>query len=161
MGKKNILNSKSIPRDVKSYHKLCTLFGLKQLVKVPTRTTTSSSTTIDHILANYLEGVTQCGVIDISWSDQQLFYCTRKISKIKRGSRKQTQFRSLKHYTVDLFEQELSKLNFPNYQDHNEINEAYNDFIQKIVSVIDEVAPINKKAGKAKPSGIFRWGNCR
>ena len=66
--KKNILNSKSIPSDVKSYHEFCTFFGLKQL-KVPTRTTISSSTIIDHILASYPERVTQCGVIDISLTD--------------------------------------------------------------------------------------------
>ena len=93
--KNNILNSKSIPNDVKSYHEFCTFFGLKQLMKVPTRTTTSSSTIIEHI-----------GVIDISLSDHQLIYCTRKISRIKRVSHKQIQFRSFKHYTVDLFEQE-------------------------------------------------------
>ena len=66
LGKKNILNSKSIPSDVKSYHEFCTFFGLKQLIKVPTRTRTSSSTIMDHILASYLERVTQCGVIDVS-----------------------------------------------------------------------------------------------
>ena len=66
--KNNILNSKSIPNDVKSYHEFCTFFGLKQL-KVPTRTTISSSTIIDHILASYPERVTQCGVIDISLTD--------------------------------------------------------------------------------------------
>ena len=143
--KDNILNSKSIPNDVKSYHEFCTFFGLKQLTKVPTRTTTSSSTIIDHILASYPERVTQCGVIDISLSDHQLIYCTRKISRIKRGSHKQIQFRSFKHYTVDLFEQELSKLYFPNYQNYNEIDEAYNDFIQKITSVIDKVVPIKER----------------
>ena len=100
--KKNILNSKSVPSDVKSYI-FCTFFGLKQLIKVSTRTTISSSTIIDHILASYPERVTQCGVIDISLSDHQLIYCIRKISMIKRGSYKQIQFRSLKHYTVDLF----------------------------------------------------------
>ena len=52
---KNILNSKSIPNDVKSYHEFCTFFGLKQLIKVPTKTTTSSSKIIDHTLANYRE----------------------------------------------------------------------------------------------------------
>ena len=92
--KNNILNSKSIPNDVKSYHEFCTFFGLKQLIKVPTRTTPSSSTIIDHILASYPERVTQYEVIDISLSDQ-LIYCTRKISRIKRGSHKQIQFRSL------------------------------------------------------------------
>ena len=122
--------------------------GLKQLIKVSTRTTTSSSTIIDHILASYPERVTQCGVIDISLSDHQLIYCTRKISRIKRGSHKQIQFRSFKHYAVDLFEQELSKLNFPNYQNYNEINEAYNDFIQKNMSVIGKAAPIKEKRVK-------------
>ena len=55
------------------------------------------------------------------------------------------QFRSLKHYTVDLFEQELLIVNFPNDQNYNEINEAYNDFIQKIMGVIDKVAPIKER----------------
>ena len=146
--KKKILYSKSIPHDFKSYNEFFTFFGSKQLIKVPTGTTTSSSTIIDHILASHLERVTQCGVIDISLSDHQLIYCTRKISRIKRGSHKQIQFRSFKHYTVDLFEQEWSKLNFPNYQNYNEINEAYNDFIQKIMSVIDKVVPIKERRFK-------------
>ena len=125
--KNNILNSKSIPNDVKNYHELRTFFGLKQLIKVPTRTTTSSSTIIDHILASYPERVTQRGVIDTSLSHHQLIYGTIKISRMKRDSHKQIQFCSFKHYTVNLFEQELSKSNFPNYQNYNEINEAYND----------------------------------
>ena len=124
LAKKNILNKKSVPSDVKSYHEFCTFFGLKQLIIVSTRVTTGSSTIIDHVLASFPERVTQAGVIDIGLSDHQLIYCTRKISKIKRGSHKQIKYRSFKHYTVDLFEQELSKLNFPNYRNFNDINEV-------------------------------------
>ena len=113
------------------------------------------ATIIDHILASYPERVTQCGVIDISLSDHELIYWTRKISRIKRGSHKQIQFRSFKHYTVDLFEQELSKLNVPNYQNYNEINESYNDFIQKIMSVIDKVAPIKERRIKQNSQERF------
>ena len=91
--KKNILNSKSIPSHVKGYHEFCTFFRLKQLTKVPTRTATSSCTIIDYILANYLERV-----IDISMSDHQLIYCTKKISRVKRGPHKQTQFYSFRHF---------------------------------------------------------------
>ena len=97
-------------------------------------------------------------------SDEQLIYCTRKISSIKRGSHKQIQFRSSKHYTVDLFEQKVLKLNFSNYQNYNQINEAYNKFIDKVRSgamilkfVIkykkiktDKVAPMNEK--RVKPN---------
>ena len=54
-------------------------------------------------------------------------------------------FRLFKHNTVDLSEQELSKSNFPNYQNYNDINEAYNDFIQKIMCVIDKVAPMKDR----------------
>ena len=125
-----------------------TFFGLRQLIKVPIRSTTSSTTNIDHILASYPKRVTQCGVIDISLSYHQLIYCTRKISRIKKVSHKQIQFHSLKHYTVDLFEQELSKLNFPIYQNYNEINETDINFIQKIMSVNGKVAPTKERLAR-------------
>ena len=92
-------------------------------------------------------------------SDHQLIYCIRKISRIKRGSHKQIQFCSFKHYTVDLFEQELPKLNFPNYQNYNEIHEAYNDFIQKIMSVTDMVAPIKERQVKQNSQEWFDGEN--
>ena len=44
LAKKNILNNKSVTSDVKSYQEFCTFFGLKQLILVPTRVTTSIST---------------------------------------------------------------------------------------------------------------------
>ena len=55
---------------------------------------------------------------------------------------------------VNLFELELSKLNFPSYQNYNEINEAYNDFTEKIMSVIDKVAP--KREGRVKQN-LQKW----
>ena len=148
LAKKNILNNKSVPSDVKSYQKFCTFFELRQLIIIPTRITTGSSTIIDHILASFPERVTQSAVIDIGLSDHQLIYCTRKISRIKRGSHKQIKFRSFKHYMADLFEQELSRLKFPNYRNFNDINEAYYDFIQKIMNVIDKVAPLKERRVK-------------
>ena len=155
MARKNFLNNKSVPSDGKSYHELCPYFGLKQLIKVPTRVTSRSFTIIDHILARFSERVTQLGVIDIGLSDHQLIYYTRKISRIKRGSHKQIKFRSFEHYAVDLFEQELSKLNFPNYQNYNDINEAYNDFIQKIMNVIDKVTPMKERRVKQNSQEWF------
>ena len=89
-----MLNSKSIPCDVKSYYEFCTFFGLHQLIKVPTRITCNSATIIDHILASYPERVTQQGIIDVGLADHQLIFCTRKISRIKRGTHKQIKFRS-------------------------------------------------------------------
>ena len=41
------------------------MFGLKQLIEVPTRVTCSSSTIIDHLLASFPNRVSQQGVIDV------------------------------------------------------------------------------------------------
>ena len=35
----------------------------------------------------------------------------------------------------------LKKVKFPNYENFININEAYSNFIQKLTSVIDEIAP--------------------
>ena len=79
---------------LKSYHEFCTFFGFMQL--------------INHVLVIFLERVTVYGFTDSSWPDHQLIYCTRKISRMKRGSHKEMKFHSFKQYKVDLFEQELS-----------------------------------------------------
>ena len=120
LARKNFLNNKSVPSDGQNYHEFCTYFGLKQLTKVSTKVTSSSSTIIDHILVSFPERVTQSGVIDIGFSDHHLIYCTRKISRIKREWHKQIKLCSFKRYMVDLSEQELPKLNF---------NKAYNEWL--------------------------------
>ena len=115
---------------------------LVKTIKVSTRLTSSSSTIIDHILASFPERFTQWGVIHIGMLDYQLIYCTRKTSWINRGSHKQIKFRLSKHYTVDLFKQELSKWNFLNYLNYNDIDKPYKDFTQKTMSDVYKVTPM-------------------
>ena len=50
-----IEQSKLIPSNVKSYYEFCILFGMHQLIKVPTRILCNSTTIIGHILASYPE----------------------------------------------------------------------------------------------------------
>ena len=99
--KHNLLSCQSVPKDVKNYFDLCTMFGLKQLIESPTRITCSSSSIINHILASFPNRVTQRGILNVALSDHQLIYCTRKITRIKRGGHKQVKFRSFKNYTID------------------------------------------------------------
>ena len=115
--KNYLLQSQSITSDIKKYYEFCAMFGLKQLIEVPTRVTCSSSTIIDHILASFPNRVSQQGVIDDGLSDHQIVYCTRKISRIKRGTHKQIRCRSLKNYAAVIYEEALGKVDFPNY--HN------------------------------------------
>ena len=94
--KNNLLQSQSITSDIKKYYEFCTMFGLKQLIEVPTRVTCSSSTIIDHILASFPNRVSQQGVIDVGLSDHQT------ISRIMRGIHKEIRSRSLKNYSADV-----------------------------------------------------------
>ena len=72
-----------ISPDVKSYIEFCSTLGLKQLIKAPTRITSSTSTLTDHILTSSSEKVVQAGIIETSLSDHQRIFCTRKIKRAK------------------------------------------------------------------------------
>lgn len=48
---------------------LLTSFGIKMLVKEPTRTTDSSATTIDYFCANFMEDEIKCRVTNVNFSD--------------------------------------------------------------------------------------------
>ena len=50
--------------------------------------------------------------------------------------------RSLKNCSQTLFLDKLRKINFPDYPNFKDINDAYSDFTEKVTSVIDEIVPI-------------------
>ena len=77
----NTISLKFLSTDIKNYHQFCTMFGLKQLIKSPTRVTCSTSTLTDHILASFPLRVFQKGVTDVGLSDQ-LIFCSQKISQV-------------------------------------------------------------------------------
>ena len=87
-------------------------------------------------------------MIDIGISDHQMIYCSRKIVRIKSGTNKYVNFRSLKNYSPTLLEDTLSALDFPNYENYDDIEIAYSDFVQKVTDVIDSIA--SNKQSKIK-----------
>ena len=65
-------NTQSMTPEVKNYFQFCSLYGLEQLIKSPTRVTYGTSSVIDHILTNFPERVSQQGIIDVGLSDNIL-----------------------------------------------------------------------------------------
>ena len=112
-------NNKTHPL-LKQYKHFLSDFGLKQIIKSPTRITCESSTLIDHIVTNMHEKISQSGVIDIGISDHNLIFCTRKIVKSKPGIQKYINFRCFKNYSAEIFEEGLKDLDFPNYENFND-----------------------------------------
>ena len=72
-----------------------------------------------------------------------------KLIKSKWGVHKHIIFRLFKKYTVDAYKDALKKVNFPNYELFNDVNEAYSNFFQKIRIVVDSIAPYKTKRVKA------------
>ena len=152
----NTISSKFLSHDIKNYHQFCTMHGLKQLIQSPTRVTCSTSTLIDHILTSAPSRVSQKGVINVGVSDHQLIFCTRKISRIKTGGdHKYLNFRSLKNYTADYYKETLKQVDFPNYENFGDVNEAYSNFFQKLMTVIDKIAPYKSKQVKGNTQKWF------
>ena len=141
----NTISSKFLSHDIKNYHQFCMMHGLKPLIQSPTCVNCSSSTLIDHILTR---APFQKGVIYVGVSDHQLIFCTRKISKIKTGgAHKNLNFRSLKNYTTDYYKETLKQVDFRNYENFGDANEAYSNFFQKLMkSRLHNDKEIHKKS---------------
>ena len=58
---------------------------------------------------------------------------------------KRIKFRLFSHYLADLFKETLTSINIPNFQNFNDTTETYDDFIQKIMVLIEKVAPIKER----------------
>ena len=64
-------------------------------------------------------------------------------------------FRLFKNYTVNSYEEALKQLNFPNYETFDNVNFAYSYFLQKIMTVIDKIAPYINKQIKRNTQNLF------
>ena len=96
------------------------------------------------------------GVINVGVSDHHLVFCKRKISRIKTGSaHKYLNLCSSKNYTTDYYEEALRQVDFPNYESFGDVNEAYSNFFQKLMTVIDKIAPYKSKRVKGNTQKWF------
>ena len=145
----------TIPYNVRKCQEFCNSFTLKQLICCPACISFSSSAIIDHIVANYLDRVSQKGIIDIGIFDHRLILCTRKTLKTKTGSHEQISFWSLKNYSIVAYKEVLKKVKFPNSEEFINTNEAYSNFIQKLTSAIDNIAPCKTKMVKGNSKEWF------
>ena len=62
---------------------------------------------------------------------------------------------SLKNYTADYYKETLKQVDFPNYQNFGDGNEAYSNFFQKLMTVIDKIAPYKSKRVKGNTQKWF------
>ena len=132
---KNVIkDADKVSSETKQYLEFCKTFGLKQLIKSPTRVMPNTSNLMDHILTNTNEKSTQCGLVNVELCDHQMIFCTRKIQPEKVGGHKRISFRSFKNYLVDEFKKTLGKVTFPNSERYNDIKRHTTTFFKNWLS---------------------------
>ena len=67
------------------------------------------------------------------------------MTRIKTGGHKQIKFCSFKNYTIDGYEKALVEINFPEYNNFDNVNDSYSNFIQKLMKVTEKVVPVKNK----------------
>lgn len=150
---KTALKSDHVSGLQKQYVEFCSLYGLKQLIVEPTPCATA--TVIDHFLTNCVGKVSQSGVLNVGLSDHQMIFCTRKVKKVKFNTHKHIKFRSFKNNTKEQYQGLLRDTNFPNYNEFTDIDLAYSDFLTKLMSVIDTIAPTKEARIKCNSQEWF------
>ena len=100
----------------------------KQLIRSPTRVAKTTSTLLGHILTHANEMVSHPGVLDIGLSDHKLVFCKRRKQKSKLYKHKTIKRRSLKKYSADKLCDKLKYVNFANYSEFDDANNAFVDF---------------------------------
>ena len=92
-------------------HEIYDLFGLKQLIKEPTRITLHSSSLIDHIATSEYRNIVESGVIKTSLSDHFLIYCSRKFRGGVKRQHKYITSRQPINFDRTSFLSDLSEVN--------------------------------------------------
>ena len=81
--------------------------------------------------------------------------CYFQYTAQKRNKHNNVFLISLKHYTVNVFVEELQKVNFSNYERFSCIDVTYNDFLNKLMTVVNEIAPSKEIKIKNNTQELF------
>ena len=115
-------------------------FGLRQLVKTPTRFSNDKNSLLDVIFTNS-DFICNSGVGNVSLSDHQLILATRKKAKIKK--RKCTFIgRSYRNYNKDVFQNIVADADWTSFNNKATVSEKWNEMVNIIRNAIDTMCPV-------------------
>ena len=116
-------------------------YQFRQFIKHPTRTTDKSSTLLDHFATNKPNFITLSGSKSIGFSDHDLVFGIRKISRSMRKEPKTVNCRNTKHYTPEIFRKAFSEVSWEHIltaMDPNTMSELWRD---QFTDILDQIAP--------------------
>ena len=120
------------------------MFRLQQIIREPTRITSTSKSLIDHILCNNQDNIVQSRTISLGLSDHFLTFCTRKATRGVFNTHKTVKIRSLKHYSKEDFILKLKNADWNVFYNSTCVNTAWTYFKTIFLSSLDTVAPMKE-----------------
>ena len=128
------------------------LFGLKQVIKEPTRITASSATPLDHIYTTDLSNISNINVSDVSLSYHCPVLCTwlyRHKNDLKANHLEQ-EYRSYKHFNKDRFLYDLSLANFASVCICSDPNDALKTWYNMFMPIFNKHTCIKRNRTRQK-----------
>ena len=155
MGDTNCDFDTPLANDTKHLNNILNSFGYSQLIKDPTRTTSTTSTIIDHIMTNRPEIITCSGVIPCGISDRDALFLIRNIRAPKlKVPPKVINVRNYKRFNIKDFQSDLKAIPMEHIKlvskDVNEMWLRWKTFFLNILNKHAPVASIKVK-GNSSP----------
>ena len=120
--------------------------SLHQLIREPTRITSSSSTLIDLIFTNCPDKLVCSGVFHVGISDPTLVYVYRKLCIDRSGSgHKTVSYRKLKNFRSESFRNDIASQSWDDLLMFEDPNDMWLAWKTLFLSVVDKHAPIRTK----------------
>ena len=123
-------------------------YNFRQLIDIPTRSTQTSNTCIDHIYINFCNN-TDSGVLDIPISDHLPIVCSVEMNISSNNNTHKTYFRDHSSHNISMFEVEATHLleSFNDY--HNlDVNLQFNILDNILTQAYERTCPMRTKLVK-------------
>ena len=148
MGDMNIdYNKRKVNNDTKD---IINSYGFKQIIKKPTRITSTSQTTIDVIFTTNKSNISHSDVIPTSISDHDMVGIVRKMNHVKY--KPQTiKCRNYSNYDPSSLEKDLCDADWEPLYAMVNVNVAWSFFKEKLQNIYNNHAPLIEKRIKGRP----------
>ena len=141
------LSDANSPCHVKYIKDIYATYGLKQLIKEPTRVTVQLSTLIDHIAVSITDNIVESGVLKITLiSDHYLVYAVRKFQGGIKCQHKFIRTRQMKNFSEEAFLSELRSIGGQFLlRSSSDVREIVHNFISVLLAIIEKYEPMVEK----------------
>ena len=126
--------------NTKKLLELIKTFGLRQLIKTPTRYSKDKNSLIDVIITNS-DFISNSGVCDVNLSDHQMIIATRKKARAKK-QKCDFKGRSYRNYNKQTFQNLIINAEWNSFLLQETVTGKWNEMLKIIYKSIDNLCPI-------------------